>query len=126
MAKTIDLRHLVEKEPDPVLFTGSDDRKDYTVYTRKTVEATLRLQQYMNDFSETRKNGEYTAADSIEIGYLTLLAWFKDYYPDMDIDWLKKNLSQPLFEAIMLIANEMFFPKAEEGRPRKNPKKRRS
>ncbi len=125
---TIDLRHLVQKEYDVVKFIGDLDGEEYTIPVKKSVGASLLLQQYMDDFNKKREPGDYKSTDSIELSYLCLTAWIRNYYPEITLEWVKQNItSDELLSELMKLANQIFFPKVTEaGTPKKNPKKRRS
>jgi len=99
----IDLRHLVTPEYDTIKFTGDIDKIEY----------------------------ELTSSDIVELGYVTLTAWIRTYYPDLSIDWVKNNLSEELYIIMSKKAEELFFPDSsakqkELGTPKRTRKKRKS
>jgi len=127
----IDLRHLVTPEYDTIKFTGDIDKIEYELPMKKTVNSVLLLQDAMNDFNARHDLKNLTSSDIVELGYVTLTAWIRTYYPDLSIDWVKNNLSEELYIIMSKKAEELFFPDSsakqkELGTPKRTRKKRKS
>ena len=126
----IDLRHLVTPEYDTIKFTGDIDKIEYELPMKKTVNSVLLLQDAMNDFNARHDLKNLTSSDIIELGYVTLTAWIRTYYPDLSIDWVKNNLSEELYIIMSKKAEELFFPassakQTEQGTPKRTRKKKK-
>ena len=127
----IDLRHLVTPEYDTIKFTGDIDKIEYELPMKKTVNSVLLLQDAMNDFNARHDLKNLTSSDIVELGYVTLTAWIRTYYPDLSIDWVKNNLSEELYIIMSKKAEELFFPDSsakqqEPGTPKRTRKKKKS
>ena len=127
----IDLRHLVTPEYDTIKFTGDIDKIEYELPMKKTVNSVLLLQDMMNDFNSRHDLKNLTSSDIIELGYVTLTAWVRTYYPDLSLDWVKNNLSEELYVILSKKAEELFFPDSsakqkEPGTPKRTRKRKKS
>ena len=48
----IDLRHLVDSDYDTIKIKGSEDKKEYDLPCKKTVEVILNLQKSLQDYKQ--------------------------------------------------------------------------
>lgn len=127
---TIDLRHLVEPEAKNILIKGSSDGIEYLVPLKKTVAGSLMLNQYFIDFNKTRDPEMPDFLINIELNYMMVTAWIRGFFPKLDIEWVKANVSVELFTELVRLLEPVFFPeqpKQEEApKPTKKGKNRRS
>lgn len=123
----IDLRHLVTPECDTVKFIGAEDGQEYSLPVRKTIGMTLMLQQYMLEFNSGKSPEKFSASDGVEMSYYTLASWIRGFYPDVTVEWVKKNIvNEDLFIELMKKANDLFYPKRQEAlKPKKKAGKSR-
>lgn len=111
----IDLKHLVPQDCDTVLFIGADDGKEYKLPVRKTVGMVLILQQYISEAERSKTSDDFGVFETLRLKLFMLTAWVKGYYPDVDIDWIKRNIVlEELFIKLVEIADNIFFPKNPE------------
>jgi hypothetical protein len=121
----IDLRHIVEPEYDTVKFKGAKDGKDYTLPVKKTIIMSLKASEDVKPLLDNRDNME-AYEFNYEIGFIYLARWIKTYYPDIDLRWVKENITnEEVASQLITLVTEMFFPKPKATVAPKRPRKKR-
>jgi hypothetical protein len=126
----IDLRHLVEPSYDTVKIIGAKDGKEYSLPTKTTVKTTLYSQHEMSkilSLKDKMSEVEY----NLEAGYVHIFAWIKSYYEEIDLQWVKDNITdERIMSKLISCAMQIFYPgpskKPETGKPKRPRKKRLS
>ena len=127
----IDLRHLVDSDYDTIKITGSEDRKEYDLPCKKTVEVILNLQKSLQDYKQRIDEKSITESNIVDLNYIYITGWMKAYYPDITIDWVRRNIGLELYTVLCGYIDKVFLsdPSAkrkETGTPKRTRKKKKS
>jgi hypothetical protein len=127
----IDLRHLVDSDYDTIKITGSEDKKDYDLPCKKTVEVILNLQKSLQDYKQRIDENTITESNIVDLNYIYIAGWMKAYYPEITIDWVRRNIGLELYTVLCGYIDKVFLSGAsakqqEPGTPKRTRKKRLS
>lgn len=106
---TIDLRHLVQDQPDNIVFIGSDDRQEYTLPVVKTLKTILMMQREFERLQQRVKDGEIAEDDPVNYEEIYLTGWIRTYYPAVTLEWVQKNIPFDLFKVLSGYINKVFL-----------------
>ena len=130
----IDLRNLVDQPFDIVKIKGEKDGKDYELPVKTTLKTTLYSQNDMAELSKI-KNTMSEVDYRFEVGLIHITSWIRSYYPGIDIEWVKDNITdERVMSKLVNCVMKIFYPNTssdEEKRmetvtPKKPRKRRRS
>src|SRR5690606_2150447 len=96
----IDLRHLVDSDYDTIKIKGSEDKKEYDLPCKKTVEVILNLQKSLQDYKQRIDEKEITESNIVDLNYIYIAGWMKAYYPEITIDWVRRNIGLELYTVL--------------------------
>ena len=121
---TIDLRHLVQDQPDDILFIGSDDRQEYKLPVVKTLATVLYMEREFEILKERVDKGEIDKDEPVNFEEIYITGWIRAYYKHVNIEWVRKNITFELHKVLAGYIHKHFLT-AESAKPEESPKPKR-
>ena len=72
-----------------------------------------------------------TESNIVDLNYIYIAGWMKAYYPEITIDWVRRNIGLELYTVLCGYIDKVFLSgasakKKEPGKPKRTRKKRLS
>ena len=120
---TIDLRHLVQDQPDDILFIGSDDRQEYKLPVVKTLATVLYMEREFEILKERVDKGEIDKDEPVNFEEIYITGWIRAYYKHVNIEWVRRNIPFELHKVLAGYIHKHFL--TEPAKLPEDPKPKR-
>ena len=120
---TIDLRHLVQDQPDNIVFIGSDDRQEYTLPVVKTLATVLFMEREFEILKNKVDSGEIDKDDPVNFEEIYITGWIRAYYKHVNIEWVRRNIPFELHKVLAGYIHKVFL--SESAKQQESPKPKR-
>ena len=89
----------------------------------KTAEVILNLQKSLQDYKQRIDENTITESNIVDLNYIYIAGWMKAYYPEITIDWVRRNIGLELYNVLCGYIDKVFCQEHRQNSRRRGRRK---